>query len=81
MNTEESRIVIVNLTENMLIDESLHSTEKINSRLQCFTLNEVANHGDASDCWIIIYDRVYRITDFLNSVRSLRSLNFASRDP
>lgn len=54
----------------MLIDESLSSPEKIKSKLDCFTLNEVANHGDASDCWIIIYDRVYRITDFLEKVRA-----------
>ncbi|KAG4068917.1 hypothetical protein HA402_005065 [Bradysia odoriphaga] len=50
----------------MLIDESLHASDKLSSGLECFTLNQVADHGDASDCWIILYDRVYRITDFLD---------------
>lgn len=69
MNIEETRNAVVNLSGNMLIEESLHATEQTNSRLECFSLSEVANHGDASDCWIIIYDRVYRITDFLDKVR------------
>lgn len=59
----------MNLSENMLIDESLNASEKIISRRECFSLSEVANHGDASDCWIIIYDRVYRVTDFLAKVK------------
>ncbi|XP_018574979.1 cytochrome b5-like [Anoplophora glabripennis] len=29
------------------------------------TLEEVSWHDHARDCWIIIYDRVYDITDFL----------------
>lgn len=69
VNTRESRnVVVINLSGNMLIEESLHAPEKLIPKLQLFTLNEVANHGDASDCWIIIYDRVYRITDFLDKV-------------
>lgn len=55
----------------MLVDESLHVSEKLNTGLECFTLNQVADHGDASDCWIILYDRVYRITDFLDKVSPL----------
>lgn len=70
-STVEQWNVAVNLSENMLIDESLNASEKINSRRECFSLSEVADHGDASDCWIIIYDRVYRITNFLNKVRHL----------
>lgn len=79
MNSTESRIVEVNLSENMLIEESLQSSEKIISRIQCFSLNEVADHGDASDCWIIIYDRVYQITDFLDKVRPEFNLTVVSR--
>ncbi|KAG5889927.1 hypothetical protein JTB14_010077 [Gonioctena quinquepunctata] len=30
------------------------------------TMKEVSLHDDASDCWIIIYDRVYDVTDFLD---------------
>ncbi|KAJ8929231.1 hypothetical protein NQ314_018110 [Rhamnusium bicolor] len=29
------------------------------------TLEEVSWHDHARDCWIIIYDRVYDVTDFL----------------
>lgn len=32
------------------------------------TLSEVAWHDSYSDCWVIIYDRVYDITDFLDEV-------------
>lgn len=68
----------MNLFKNMLIDDSLHESVTLNSRLQCFSLSEVANHGDASDCWIIIYDRVYRITDFLDQVRFLNYFDVLS---
>ncbi|XP_023016114.1 cytochrome b5 [Leptinotarsa decemlineata] len=30
------------------------------------TIKEVSCHDEASDCWIIIYDRVYDVTDFLD---------------
>ncbi|XP_055710701.1 uncharacterized protein LOC129806260 [Phlebotomus papatasi] len=29
------------------------------------SLEEVANHDSASDCWIVIYDRIYDVTKFL----------------
>lgn len=32
------------------------------------TLKEVAQHDEMSDCWVVIYDRVYDVTDFLRSV-------------
>lgn len=35
------------------------------------TLNEVAFHDSSSSCWLIIYDRVYDVTDFLKSVSVL----------
>lgn len=31
-----------------------------------FTLKEVAQHCTYNDCWIILYDKVYNITDFLD---------------
>lgn len=41
------------------------------------TLSEVAWHDTYSDCWVIIYDRVYDITDFLDEVHILiNHLNF-----
>lgn len=32
------------------------------------TLKEVAEHDSYDDCWIILYDRVYDVTKFLNEV-------------
>lgn len=33
-----------------------------------YTLKEVAAHDSWDDCWVIIYDRVYDITKFLELV-------------
>lgn len=71
MNIEEPRNSVFNLVENMVIEESLHTSAQLNSIVQCFSLSEVAGHDDASDCWIVVYDRVYKITDFLDKVKSL----------
>lgn len=32
------------------------------------TLSEVAFHDSIDDCWVVIYDRVYNVTDFLRMV-------------
>lgn len=34
------------------------------------SLSEVSWHDSANDCWIIIYDRVYDVTDFLDEVNN-----------
>lgn len=33
--------------------------------LPIIPLDAVANHDDFSDCWVVIYDRVYDVTNFL----------------
>lgn len=33
-----------------------------------FTLKEVAEHGNASSCWIVIHRKVYDVTSFLKEV-------------
>lgn len=33
-----------------------------------YSLSEVANHDNNKDCWIVLYDRVYNVTSFLNQV-------------
>lgn len=36
------------------------------------TMEEVSWHEEPDDCWIIIFDKVYDITEFLNEVSKLR---------
>lgn len=33
-------------------------------------LAEVANHDTPDDCWIVLFDRVYDVTEFLDKVSS-----------
>lgn len=39
------------------------------------TLAEVAFHDTPNDCWVVIYDRVYDISDFLDEVSILMILS------
>lgn len=34
--------------------------------LKTYTLDEVAWHWEPNDCWMVIYDKVYDLTDFLS---------------
>lgn len=45
----------------------------IDKRLKHISLDEVSDHDSYDDCWIIIYDRVYDVTKFLQQVSSLRN--------
>lgn len=47
------------------IDETVLNQEKCRPII---SLKEVAEHDSYDDCWIILYDRVYDITNFLNEV-------------
>lgn len=47
------------------------SSDLLGSGLQEISMKEVSMHDDASSCWIIIYDRVYDVTAFLNTVSPL----------
>ncbi|XP_078367412.1 cytochrome b5-like isoform X2 [Oculina patagonica] len=38
----------------------------IPSKPRVFSLEEVSYHTDISSCWIVIKDRVYDLTNFLN---------------
>lgn len=49
-----------NLRKN-LFNTSVNERRKI-------TLDEVSNHDTFNDCWIVLYDRVYDVTKFLNEV-------------
>ncbi|RZC38028.1 cytochrome b5 [Asbolus verrucosus] len=39
---------------------------KLSPEERVVTLDEVSWHDSPGDCWIIIYDRIYDITDFLD---------------
>lgn len=41
---------------------------EIDKKLKHISLKEVLDHDMYDDCWVIIYDRVYDITQFLHSV-------------
>lgn len=49
----------------------LNNDEDILNEEKCrpiISLKEVADHDSYDDCWIVLYDRVYDVTDFLNEV-------------
>lgn len=39
-----------------------------------FSLEEISDHDNVTDCWIVVYDRIYDITRFINEVNWLRLL-------
>lgn len=47
-----------------------------NNSLKQISLEEVRHHDSWDDCWVIIYDRVYDITQFLHQV-SRHSCSFS----
>ena len=40
----------------------------IPTKPRVFTLEEVSYHADMSSCWIVIKDKVYDLTNFLDEV-------------
>lgn len=44
------------------------STDTISSERRAISLNEVSYHDTTDDCWIILFDRVYDVTHFLDKV-------------
>ena len=39
--------------------------------LEIYTMAEVQEHRDVTDAWMVIYDKVYDVTEFLEEVHSL----------
>lgn len=48
-----------------LISTFPNSTET--KSLPEITLNEVSNHDSYDNCWIVVYDRIYDVTDFIKT--------------
>lgn len=44
------------------VNETVLDEEKCR---RIYTLSEVAEHDNYNDCWIVLYDRVYNVTEFL----------------
>lgn len=44
------------------------STDTVAGERRIISLSEVSNHDTAQDCWIVLFDRVYDVTNFLNTV-------------
>lgn len=50
---------------------SQKDTETVLTAEKCrriYSLSEVAEHDNYNDCWIVLYDRVYNVTEFLSQV-------------
>ncbi|KAF5303087.1 hypothetical protein FQR65_LT08418 [Abscondita terminalis] len=64
---------------SLLFNEYLNESKK-NKRF--VTLKEVSFHDSSSDCWVVIYDRVYDVTKFLNEHPGGRDilLEYGGRD-
>lgn len=50
-------------------DQSILGMNEVKKIRVQYSLKEVACHDSWDDCWVIIYDRVYDITKFLELVR------------
>lgn len=61
----KSKIIVNNNVETVLNEEKCRPI---------ISLKEVAEHDSYDDCWIILYDRVYDVTQFLNEVNSMKTI-------
>jgi len=48
------------MNKNKVTKLNTSATDKV------YTLAEVEKHTTDSDCWVILWDKVYNVTDFLN---------------
>lgn len=46
------------------VEHAISNDDKLNQ----ISLNEVSFHDTYDDCWIVIYDRVYDVTNFFDNV-------------
>ncbi|XP_050304948.1 uncharacterized protein LOC126742344 [Anthonomus grandis grandis] len=55
------------LTNNLLISSELVTENgvQVQQEEKVFSLEEVSWHDTRNDCWVVIYDRVYDITNFI----------------
>lgn len=59
---------------NQLNQFAVNADEQILAEEKCrptISLREVLEHDCIDDCWIVLFDRVYNVTDFLHQVKIL----------
>lgn len=56
------------LSKSILSSADSIPTDELTGGRRIINLNEVAQHDTIDDCWIILFDRVYDVTNFLDSV-------------
>lgn len=82
MYTETRKITAVKLNSNNLLSiamTALRISVPVKSRKKSLcsgraknsiiSLEEMSWHDNEKDCWVVIYDRVYDLTNFLDEVR------------
>lgn len=84
-NTETSssaKSFLSNTIRSILFSSGSGKESEIDKRLKKISLKEVSDHDCSNDCWIIIYDRVYDVTEFLNhvSIIYLKLINLKLRE-
>lgn len=74
VDTNPHNVLSLALTALRLSKTNLFATDVLvdQTRRRIISLDEVSNHDTADDCWIVLYDRVYNVTEFLDKV----NLNF-----
>lgn len=80
LETKESTVASSSFLTNTIRSILFSTTSsaigsEIDNKLKQFTLQDVSDHDSDNDCWIIIYDRVYDVTKFLDLV----SIHFPHR--
>ena len=60
------------------VSNSLDEANETPDNLPIINMAEVKDHCDPRDGWMVIYDRVYDVTDFLREVR-FSNLNFRAQ--
>lgn len=53
-----------------MVEES-KDEQAVSTSAKVFTLAEIAEHKSTDSCWIVIHDKVYDVTKFLDEVSDI----------
>lgn len=53
-------LILSGCGKEVVLEEKMPEAKK-------YSINEVANHNSESDCWLVISDKVYEVTEFVTS--------------